>query len=115
MNVVIWHNPGCSKSRQGLALIEGQGIEPTIIRYLEDPPSEVELKRVLSLLGIEPRELMRRKDDLYRDLGLDDASMTSQQLIDAMVQNPKLIERPVVINGDQAALGRPPEAILEIL
>jgi len=115
MTVIIWHNPRCSKSRQGLELIEEQGIEPTVIRYLEDPPSAEELDRVLKVLGIEPRQLMRRKEVIYKELGLNDESLSRSQLITAMSENPKLIERPVVINGRRAALGRPPEAILEIL
>ncbi len=115
MSVIIWHNPRCSKSRTGLALVEEQGIEPTVVRYLENPPSSEELDRVLGLLGMEPRDLMRRKETIYTELGLDDQGLTRSELIAAMVENPKLIERPVVINGDQAALGRPPEAILEIL
>lgn len=115
MKVVIWHNPRCSKSRQTLALIEDRGIEPTIVRYLEDPPSESELQRVLRLLDLKPRDLMRRNEDVYKELGLDDERLTSRQLIAAMIEHPKLIERPVVINGDRAAMGRPPEAVLEIL
>lgn len=115
MNVIIWHNPRCSKSRQGLGLIENQGIEPTVVRYLEDPPSAAELDRVLTLLGMDPRDLMRRKETIYKELGLDGEALSRSQLISAMVENPKLIERPVVIHGDRAALGRPPEAILEIL
>lgn len=115
MTVVIWHNPRCSKSRQGLALIEDQGVEPTVIRYLEEPPSAEEIDRVLTLLGMEPRDLMRRKETLYKELGLDDQSLSRAELVAAMSENSKLIERPVVINGDRAALGRPPEAILEIL
>ena len=115
MTVKIWHNPRWSKSRQGLALIKNEGIEPTIARYLEDPPSAGEMDRVLTLLGMEPRDLMRRKETIYKELGLDKESLSRSELITAMIENPKLIERPVVINGDRAALGRPPEAILEIL
>ncbi len=115
MNVIIWHNPRCSKSRSGLALVEGEGIEPTIVRYLEEPPTAEELDRVLKLLDMAPRDLMRRKEAIYKELGLNDENLTRSQLIAAMVENPKLIERPVVIKGDRAALGRPPEAILEIL
>ncbi len=113
--VVIWHNPRCSKSRQGLAFLGEHGIEPRIVRYLEDPPDEAELERVLDLLGMKPRQLMRRKEKIYRQLGLDDENLSRNRLIRAMVENPKLIERPVVIAGDRAVLGRPPEAVLEII
>lgn len=115
MNVIIWHNPRCSKSRQTLALIQAEGIEPTIVHYLEQPPEAEELDRVLGLLDIAPRDLMRRKENEYKELSLDDEKLTRSQLILSMVEYPKLIERPVVINGDRAAVGRPPEAILEIL
>ncbi|MFW6050148.1 MAG: arsenate reductase (glutaredoxin) [Myxococcota bacterium] len=114
-DVTIWHNPRCSKSRQTLGLLEERGIEPEVIEYLENPPSQKELDRVLKLLGLEPRELMRKKEAPYRELGLDDPSVSRQQLLDAMVKHPVLIERPVVIRGNQARVGRPPEKVLEIL
>lgn len=114
METIIWHNPRCSKSRQTLALIEAQGIEPTIVRYLDEPPSYEVLERVLEQLGMEPRELMRTGEELYKSLGLADVE-DYEELIDSMVQHPRLIERPVVIRGDKAALGRPPESVLEIL
>lgn len=113
--IVIWHNPRCSKSRQTLKLLEDRGVEPRIRRYLDDPPSEAELDRVLGLLSLEPRHLMRRKEAAYRDNQLDDPGLTREQLIRAMHENPVLIERPVVLAGDRAALGRPPENVLEIL
>ena len=115
MNVVIYHNPRCSKSRSGLQLLRDQGIEPEIVEYLKTPPTSEELERILDLLGIEPRELMRRKEKEYRDFGLDDESLSREQLIAAMVVNPRLIERPIVFAGDRAVLGRPKEKILEIL
>lgn len=111
----IYHNPRCSKSRQTLALLNERGIEPEIIRYLETPPTAQELTDILNKLGCEPRELIRTKESDYNELGLDNPDLTRDQLIEAMVQTPKLIERPIVINKDKAALGRPPEAVLDIL
>ena len=113
--VVIYHNPRCSKSRQTLQLLQEQGIEPRVVKYLENPPTADELARILDLLGMEPRELMRRKEKEYRELGLDDPSLTREQLIEAMVQHPRLIERPIVLANGKAALGRPPERVLDIL
>ncbi len=114
MTTTIWHNPRCSKSRQTLALIEEKGIEPVIRTYLDDAPSEAEIKDVLALLNIEPRALMRTGEAIYKELGLKDVD-DDAALIKAMAENPKLIERPVVIKGDKARLGRPPEGVLEIL
>ena len=111
----IYHNPRCSKSRQTLALLNERGIEPEIIRYLETPPTAQELTDILNKLGCEPRELMRTKESEYKELGLDNPDLTRDQLIEAMAQTPKLIERPIVINKGKAALGRPPEAVLDIL
>jgi arsenate reductase len=115
MNVRIYHNPRCSKSRQTLELLQNQGIEPDIIAYLEQPPDAATLDRLLSMLQLEPRQLMRNKENEYKELGLDDENLSRQQLIQAMVDHPRLIERPIVVNGDQARLGRPPEDVLEIL
>ncbi|GAA5189733.1 arsenate reductase (glutaredoxin) [Ferrimonas gelatinilytica] len=112
-DTLIWHNPRCSKSRQTLALLEEKGITPAIVRYLETPPTRSELERVLSLLQYSPRQLMRTKEALYKELDLAEAS--DDALIEAMLANPKLIERPVVIHQERAALGRPPEAVLELL
>lgn len=111
----IWHYPRCSKSRKTLALLEDKGIEPEVVRYRQDPPTAERLAWVLDRLGMEPRELMRTKEDAYDALGLDDESKTRQELIEAMVEHPELIERPVVIRGDKVALGRPPENVLDIL
>ncbi len=115
MTVTIYHNPRCSKSRQTLALIEEQGVELKIIKYLETPPSAAELKRVLKKLGLKPRDILRKGEDRYAELGLQDPALKDDALIAAMVTNPILIERPIVVSGDKAALGRPPEAVLEIL
>lgn len=112
---VIYHNPRCSKSRQTLELLRERGIEPTIIDYQSTPPSVAELERILELLGREPRELMRTQEAEYQAAGLADPGLTRQQLIRALHAHPKLIERPIVIANGKAALGRPPEQILEIL
>jgi arsenate reductase len=115
MPVVIYHNPRCSKSRETLALIEKKGIKPTIIEYLKTPPSAKELKEILGKLKLSPRALMRKKEPPYAALKLDNEKLTDDALIKAMVDNPVLIERPIVVNGSKAALGRPPEAVMSIL
>ncbi len=120
MKVVMWHNPRCSKSRQTLQLLRERGIEPEIVKYLETPPDAEEIRDVLELLGLSSaRELMRRKEKEYKELDLADPARAEEELITAMTRHPRLIERPVVIvedeNGRRAALGRPPENVLNIL
>lgn len=115
MNVTIYHNPHCSKSRQTLALLRDKGIEPVIVEYLKRPPDPNLLRDLLDKLGMEPRELMRTHENEYQSLGLDHPNMTSDALIDAMSKNPRLIERPIVVAGDRAAIGRPPENVLRVL
>ncbi len=115
MSVQIYHNPRCSKSRQTLQLLQEQGIEPQVIEYLKTPPSKAKLKEILKMLALEPRQLMRNGEDEYQALGLDDESLKKDQLIEAMVAHPKLIERPIVVANGKAAIGRPPEAVLDIL
>jgi arsenate reductase len=115
MPVTIYHNPRCSKSRQALALLEEKGVRPEIVEYLKTPPSAAELRAILGMLGLAPRELMRRKEASYKEAGLDDPALDDDALIAAMVAHPVLIERPIVVKDGRAALGRPPEAILEIL
>lgn len=116
MSVTIYHNPRCSKSRETLALLEEKGIAPTIVKYLDETPSIEQLQTLLSQLGYgSAREMMRTKESLYKELNLDGDSVTEQQLFEAMAANPKLIERPIVVNGDKAAMGRPPEQVLDIL
>lgn len=114
-DIKIFHNPRCSKSRQTLQLLQEKGIDPEVILYLENAPSEQQLKDILTMLDLSPRQLMRRKEQLYKDLNLADESLTDAQLIAAMHANPKLIERPIVINQGQARIGRPPEQVLEIV
>lgn len=113
--VRIFHNPRCSKSRQTLELLQQRGLHPEIIEYLQTPPSAGELEQILTLLGMEPRQLMRRDEDEYQKLQLNNPQLSREQLIVAMVEHPRLIQRPIVINGSKAAIGRPPEAILDIL
>jgi len=113
--VTIYHNPRCSKSRSTLELLRQQGIEPTIVEYLKTPPSQAELARILEMLGMEPRDLMRRKETEYQEQDLDRPGLKKRDLIRAMHDTPKLIERPIVVANGKAALGRPPEQVLEIL
>lgn len=113
--ISIFHNPRCSKSRSALELLEARGIQPEIVRYLETPPSAAELKALLGKLGISARQLLRTGEDEYKELDLANPALSDDQLIDAMARHPKLIERPIVIVGDKAVVGRPPENVLEIL
>lgn len=114
MSVTIYHNPRCSKSRQTLALLEENGVEPTVIKYLETPANEAQLRSLFKQLGLDDvRGMMRVKEDLYKELGLKQAD--DDALFAAMAENPKLMERPIVVNNDQAKIGRPPEQVLEIL
>jgi arsenate reductase (glutaredoxin) len=115
MSVTIYHNPKCSKSRQTLELLGAKGIKPTIIEYIKIPPTVEKLKEILSQLGIAPRDLMRKKEDTYKELELGNPSLSDKDLIDFMVEHPILIERPIVITNGKAALGRPPEQVLDIL
>lgn len=114
MAVTIYHNPKCSKSRQTLQLLRDNGVEPEIVEYLKTPPDAKTLARLLRMMGLTPRQLMRTKEPEYKAAGLAQVS-DDQALIEAMVATPKLIERPIVVNGAKAALGRPPEQVLEIL
>ncbi|NNJ95226.1 MAG: arsenate reductase (glutaredoxin) [Halobacteria archaeon] len=113
--ITIYHNPRCSKSRATLALLEQQGRQADVVEYLKTPPSAAELEDILQMLGLEPRQLLRTKEAEYKKAGLDSPDLTRAQLIDAMVRYPKLIERPIVIKDGKAALGRPPEKVLDIL
>ncbi|CCE22474.1 conserved protein of unknown function [Methylotuvimicrobium alcaliphilum 20Z] len=115
MTVKIYHNPRCSKSRQTLQLLQGKDLDIEIIEYLKTPPTTDELNEILNLLGIEPRDLMRKNESEYKETGMDDPSLDRQALIAGMVATPKLIERPIVLANGKAAIGRPPEHVLEIL
>lgn len=110
-DVTIYHNPRCSKSRQTLSLLEERGIQPEVVLYLETPPSKSQIKTLLSQLGMSARELLRKGEEAYKSQKLSEPSLSESQLIDAMVNFPKLIERPIVVKGTKAVLGRPPENI----
>ena len=114
-NVRIFHNPKCSKCRLTMSILDDKGVDTTVVEYLKTPPNAAELSEILDLLGLEPRDLMRKHEAPYKDNDLDNADLSREQLIQAMIDNPILIERPIVINGDKAVIGRPPEKVLDIL
>lgn len=113
--VKIYHNPRCSKSRQTLDIIIKNGIEPTIIKYLETPPEIEELSAILEMLKKRPRDILRKNETEYKDNNMSDKSLTDEQLISLMHEHPKVIERPIVVSDDKAVIGRPPESVLDIL
>lgn len=113
MSLIIYHNPKCSKSRATLALLRERGLEPQVIEYLKDPPSVAQLKSILGMLGVRPRDLLRPRE--AREAGLDDPTLSDEAILAGMVDHPNVIERPIVIAGDRARLGRPPESVLEIV
>ncbi len=114
-DLTLYHNPRCSKSRAALGLLEARGLTPSVVRYLDTPPSAAELQSLLGKLGIGARQLLRTDEDEYKALNLADSNLSETQLIAAMVAHPKLIERPILIAGDKAVIGRPPERVLELL
>ena len=120
MSTIIYHNPRCSKSRQTLELLEENGIETSVVEYLKTPPDVKTLKQIINMLGIEAKELLRTHEDEFQQAGLTKNGLannefTEDQIIDAMVKFPKLIERPIVVNNGKAAIGRPPSKVLEIV
>jgi arsenate reductase len=115
MTVTIYHNPRCSKSRATLQLLEARGLKPKIIDYLKTPPSADELKSILKKLGLKPQDLLRKGEPRYAELGLKERQLDEDALIALMVENSILIERPIVVSGGKAAIGRPPEKVLGIL
>lgn len=112
--VTIWHNPRCSKSRDAATLLEEKGIDAEVVKYLDTPPTKEELITVLKMLGITARELMRTKEDIYKELNLKEVT-DEEELIEAMVAHPRLIERPIVIKEGKAVIGRPIENIIDLL
>jgi arsenate reductase len=115
VQVTIYHNPRCSKSRQTLKLLQERGIQPRIVEYLKNPPTREELENILKLLDMEPRALMRKGEPEFKENDLGNPALKRQQLLDFMLEYPKLIERPIVLINGKAALGRPPENVLKIL
>ena len=115
MSVIIYHNPRCSKSRQALKLIRDEGVEPKIIEYLKVPLTKIEIRKLLRLLNLQPRELMREKEKVYINMNLRDGAATNNELIAAMITEPILIERPIIVKDDKAIIGRPPEKVLDLL
>jgi len=115
MVIRIYHNPSCSKSRRTLALIREHGIEPEIVEYLEQPPTPDELKRIIDRLGVPVREIIRSGNAKYEELGLADDSLEEESLIEAVCAHPQLLQRPIVVRGERARVGRPPEAVEGIL
>lgn len=114
-DITIYHNPRCSKSRQTLALLEEHNITPDIVLYMKDVPSKAGLRELLDKLDMKAADLLRTSEPAYRDMNLSDKSLSEDQLLDAMISEPRLIQRPVVVAGDRAVLGRPPENVLDLI
>lgn len=114
-DLTIYHNPRCSKSRQTLALLEERNLEPEIVLYMNDVPSRDTLRELLDKLGMRAADLLRKSESAYKDLNLADENLSEDQLLDAMISEPRLIQRPIVVAGDRAVLGRPPENVLDLL
>jgi arsenate reductase len=116
MAIDFYHNPRCVTSRKALGMLRDKGVEPNIIEYLKTPPDKVRLKRLLELMEMNPRELIRKREkDTIKATGVDDEALDDEAVIEAMVANPILIERPIIVNGNKARLGRPPEKVLEVV
>ena len=115
MTVTIWHNPRCSKSRQTLDLLKSKGVEPTVREYLKEPPSKAEVEKLIALVGGDPRELIRDGEDEFKALKLKMADLTKADIATAIAAHPVLLQRPIVVKGAHAAIGRPPEAVLPLL
>ena len=111
----IYHNPRCSKSRASLEMLEEKGVNPTIIKYLDTPPNKQELAEILGKLGLQAEQIVRKGEALFSELGLNDKTLSNEEWIEILAQNPKLIERPIVVNGNKAAIGRPIERVIDIL
>lgn len=113
--LVIYHNPSCSKSRETMQILENNNISPEIIEYLNEPPSEQELTRIIGMLGIGARDLLRTSEQAYQDAGLDDESLSDEEIITAICNYPSLLQRPIVVVGNKAVIGRPPVRVLDII
>jgi arsenate reductase len=115
MSITIYHNPRCTKSRQTLQLLKDKGVEPDVVEYLKETPSKDELKKIINSLGISARDVLRKKEAVYKEAGFDNDNLSEDEIISLMEKNPKVIERPIVVNGSKAAIGRPPENVLDII
>jgi len=115
MKAICYHNPRCGKSRQTLKLLQDKGVDVEVIEYLKTPPTAEVLDQLLQMLAMQPRELMRKKEAVYKDLDLGNSGLDRHTLIEAMIANPILIERPIVVVDEKAAIGRPPETVLALL
>lgn len=115
MTIRIFHNPRCSKSRQTLQLIRDAGIEPEVVEYIDSPPSTRELTQILKMLGMDAQDLIRKKEPIYKELGLDKRRLSQKEAIQVLHEHPRLMERPIVIKGNRAVIGRPPENVRELL
>ena len=115
MTVTVYHNPRCSKSRAAMEYLEENGIAAEVVKYMDSPPDANDIKELLSMLGMSPRELMRKHEKVFKEAGLDDPTFTDDELIEAMAQCPSLIERPIIVNNGKAVLARPPETVQDIL
>lgn len=114
--IVMYHNPRCSKSRATLELLQEQGVEPEIVEYMKEPPDKETLAHLVELLGVSPRELLRTNEQVYKDAGLDESDLSDEDILEALAQCPTILQRPIVtVDDDRAAIGRPPEKVLEIL
>lgn len=113
--LVIYHNPSCSKSRETLQLLQDNDCLPEIVEYLEDPPDPAELRHIIELLGVSARDLLRRTEPVYKDAELDDDSLSEDEIIEAICEYPALLQRPIVIFGNKAVIGRPPVRVLDII
>ncbi len=113
--LVIYHNPNCSKSRETLQILQDNHMSPDIIEYLKQPPTAQELKDVIKMLGVSARDLLRTTEQVYKDAALDDDTLTEDEIIEAICEFPALLQRPIVISGDTAVIGRPPTRVLEII
>jgi len=111
----IYHNPRCSKSRASLEMLEAKGINPTIIKYLDTPPDKAELTEILGKLGLQAEQIVRKGEALYTELSLNDKTLSNEEWIEVLAQHPRLIERPIVVSGKKAAIGRPIERVIDIL
>ena len=113
--LVIYHNPRCSKSRETLQILMDNNLNPEIIEYLDQPPTVQELTRIIGMLGIDARELLRTTEQVYKDAELDDDSLSDEEIIEALCEYPALLQRPIVVAGDKAIVGRPPTRVLDII